>query len=606
VHQHDVSPGSRAARFPDCACAKWLPAALLAGVALAAALPSFAQSSKAAQATAGKCPAGNGGLKLPNGFCATVFADKLGHARHLVVAPGGVVYVNTWSGRYYGNDKPPEGGFLVALQDTTGSGHADVNMRFGDTAETGSAGGTGIGQYNGSLYAEMNDRILRYALPAGGIVPTGKPDVIVSGLPLSGDHPMHPFAIDAGGVLYVDVASATNSCQKENRMPNVPGENPCTELETRAGIWRYDANRTGQVFSPAERYATGIRNADGITLDPAGTLYATQHGRDQLGDNWSRFYTPEQGAELPAEELLQVRQGGDYGWPECYFDDKQYKLVLAPEYGGDGGKTVGECARKLAPAAAFPAHWAPNDVVIYSGSQFPQAYRGGAFIAFHGSWNRAPFPQGGYNIVFQPLSGATASGKYVIFADGFAGPDKEPGKAAHRPSGVAVGPDGALYVTDDQRGRIWRITYVGGDMAAKLESVSPRSPPVGSPAATQALPPEGVHKNAGATASLPVPPGATARTVALGQQVFAGQVGGAPCTGCHGSDGKGTPLGPDLTTGKWLWSDGSLEGIRKTIATGVSNPKNYRNPMPPMGGAQLSPEQLTAVAAYVWALGHRK
>jgi mono/diheme cytochrome c family protein len=170
-----------------------------------------------------------------------------------------------------------------------------------------------------------------------------------------------------------------------------------------------------------------------------------------------------------------------------------------------------------------------------------------------------------------------------------------------------VGPDGALYVTDDQKGRIWKITYNGSDSAAPLKTVSPTSPPVGTAAAAKALPPEGLHRNAGAaTASLPVPPGATAAAVALGKQIFAGQVGGAPCTGCHGSDGKGTPLGPDLTSGKWTWSDGSLSGIQKTITAGVASPKNYRNPMPPMGGAQLSPEQISGVAAYVWALGHPK
>jgi glucose/arabinose dehydrogenase/mono/diheme cytochrome c family protein len=597
---------------------KWLATVLLGGIALMSAFPCGAQDSKGATPAGGKCPSGKGGLKLPPGFCATVFADRIGHARDIVVRPDGVVYVNTWSGRYYGNDKPHEGGFLVALQDTTGSGHANVNKRFGGTVQTGSAGGTGIALYNGALYAEMNDRILRYPLPAGpgaaaSITPTAQPDVIVSGLPLTGDHPMHPFVIDSRGAMYVDVASATNSCQKQNRMPNVPGENPCTELETRAGIWRYDANKTGQVFSPAERYATSIRNADGIAIDGAASgaagLYATQHGRDQLGDNWSRLYTPQQGAEEPAEELLKIQQGGDYGWPECYFDFQQNQLVLAPEYGGDGGKTVGVCASKLGPIAAFPAHWAPNGLVIYSGSQFPQAYRGGAFIAFHGSWNRAPFPQGGYNVVFQPLSGGKASGKYVIFADGFAGRVEEPGAALHRPSGLAVGPDGSLYITDDQKGRVWKITYVGGNPSAKLQTVSATNPPVGTPAATQELPPEGVHKNAGAavsTESLPVPPGDTAQEVALGRQVFEGQVGGAPCSGCHGSNAKGTPLGPDLTSGKWTWSDGSLSGIQKTITTGVPNPKNYRSPMPPMGGAQLSPGQVKDVAAYVWAVGHGK
>ena len=231
--------------------------------------------------------------------------------------------------------------------------------------------------YKGALYAETNDRIVRYALPKDGITPTGEPETIVSGLPLTGDHPMHPFAIDAKGNLFIDVASATNSCQPQNRMPNVPGDKPCTELETRGGIWRYDANKTGQTFSPAERYATGIRNADGITIDQSGLgLYAAQQGRDELYENWPKLYNEDQGANLPAEELLQVKQGDDFGWPECYFDNVQQKLVLAPEYGGDGGKTVGVCAEKKGPVAFFPAHWAPNDLMLYNGTQFPTAYQG--------------------------------------------------------------------------------------------------------------------------------------------------------------------------------------------------------------------------------------
>ena len=164
------------------------------------------------------------------------------------------------------------------------------------------------------------------------------------------------------------------------------GDKPCTELETRAGIWRYDADRTDQKFSRAERYATGIRNADGIAIDPNGDgLYATQHGRDQLYENWPKLYTQKQGANLPAEELLHVQRGDDFGWPECYYDDVNGKLVLAPEYGGDGGKKVGICAEKKGPVAVFPAHWAPNGLVFYSGKNFPSSYDGGAFVAFHGS-----------------------------------------------------------------------------------------------------------------------------------------------------------------------------------------------------------------------------
>jgi glucose/arabinose dehydrogenase/mono/diheme cytochrome c family protein len=567
---------------------------------------SHAQATRAAStAGSGACVGDNGGITLSPGFCATVFADKLGHARHLAVAPNGIVYANTWSGLYYHNDTPPPGGFLIALQDTKGDGQADKIVRFGPTKADGNAGGTGVAIYNGHLYAETNDRIVRYQLPADGIEPIAAPEIVLSGLPLTGDHPMHPLAIDAQGNLYVDLGSATNSCQSQNRMPNVPGNNPCTELETRAGIWRYDANRLDQHFSPAERFVTGLRNGEGISFDSARRILATMHGRDQLGQNWPKLYTLKQNANLPAEELVQLRQGADFGWPECYYDDVQKKLVLAPEYGGDGGKTVGVCAQKEGPAAAFPAHWAPNAMLIYQGSQFPSAYRDGAFIAFHGSWNRAPEPQGGFNVVFQPLADGKASGSFVVFADGFAGAIKQPGQAAHRPTGLAVGPDGALYIADDQGGRIWRVTFQGRDKAIGIAPPAPSPPGAQASTSGNVLPPEGIHPNAGAS-PLPIPPGASPDQVALGERIFQGEVAGGTCAGCHGSDGKGTGMGSDLTSGKWLWGNGSVKAIIRTIAQGVAKPKNHTGAMPPMGGVQLSKAELAAVADYVWAIGHPK
>src|SRR5579863_6852889 len=166
--------------------------------------PAGNRPNRVAEPKSQACPDDDSGLKLPAGFCATVFADGIGHARQMVVAPSGVLYVNTWSGRYYGNDTPHAGGFLVALEDKNGTGKADVIERFGETVHTGGAGGTGIGIYKGSVYAEINDRIVRYGLPAGSIVPSGSADTIVSGLPLGGDHPMHPFIINAEGAMYVD------------------------------------------------------------------------------------------------------------------------------------------------------------------------------------------------------------------------------------------------------------------------------------------------------------------------------------------------------------------------------------------------------------------
>lgn len=534
------------------------------------------------------CPANDSGITLTPGFCATIFADNLGHARHMTVSPEGVVYVNTWSGLYYGFDTPPEGGFGVALQDQDGDGKAESVQRFGPSAKEKATGGTGIALYNGYLYVEHNDSIVRYKVDAANPLPSGKAETVLAGLPMSGDHMMHPFVIDKDGNLFVNSGSASNTCEAKARQPGSKGLDPCNELRTRAGLWRYDANKLNQRFSPAERWVTGLRNSGGQAFDAEGTLYAVQHGRDQLPENWPALYTAEAGRELPAEELVVVEKDADYGWPYCYFDGQQRRRVRAPEYGGDG-KAEGDCGQKRAPAAHFPAHWAPNAVLISTGTQFPEAWRGGAFIAFHGSWNRAPLPQGGYNVVYQPLLDKTASDPWVVFADGFAGSEKAPGRATHRPSGLAMGPDGALYISDDVKGRIWRVTHLGGT----------------APTAVAAAPaPEAVAPGSGMgpipLTALRAPEGSAADVLAQGEKVFRS----ATCTGCHGSDGRGTQVGVNLTTGKWLWSDGSVAGIRSSIVKGVPQAKQGIGAMPPMGGVTLSEAELDAVTAYVWALGH--
>jgi glucose/arabinose dehydrogenase/cytochrome c5 len=561
----------------------------VAGAALLAAKPG------ASQAAASACSDDNGGVVLSPGFCATVFADNLGHVRHMAFAPGGTLYVNTWSGAYYVGQPAPAGGFLVALKDANGDGKADQVTRFGETAAEGNAGGTGVAVYKGFVYAESNDKIVRYALGAGGGAPAGKPQVVLSGMPLGGNHPMHPFVIDPKGQIFVDMGTATNACQGEagDRKPGVMGLSPCTELETRGGIWKYDANILGQAFSPQGRYATGIRNGEGFAFDAAGRLFVTQHGRDQLPALWPKLYPDLQHAtELPSEELMQLTAGGDYGWPNCYYDGFQKKLVLAPEYGGDGGdggKAVGVCAGKTAPVAAYPAHWAPNDLAIYTAKAFPAPYQGGAFIAFHGSWNRAPEPQAGYNVVFQPMSGGKASGGYIIFADGFSGGQRDPAKARYRPMGLAIGPDGALYIADDVKGRIWKVTY-RGPAVTKIAA---------APAAPTA-PPSAPAGPAPGSAALPTPAGSTREQVANGDRLYRSST----CTGCHGADAKGTPLGPNLTGPAYLWGDGGVAALQKIINEGVAQPKQFRSPMPAKGGAPLSDADAHDLAAYLWALGH--
>jgi glucose/arabinose dehydrogenase len=383
-------------------------------------------------------------LTLPPGFCAVVVADQVGAARHLVVAANGDLFIALEGGR--------GGGGVVALRDTTGDGKADVQQRFG------SEGGTGIALGNGVLYFSTASTVYRYPLPPGSLTPSGEPVVIVKDLPTGGHHARNLALSADGRTLYVNVGSPSNSCQVADRSAQSPGRDPCPELATRAGIWRFDAGKPDQTEASGARYATGIRNAVGLAFAPDGQLWATQHGRDQLGQNWPKLYTLEQSAEQPSEELFPVHEGDDFGWPYCYHDRELGHLVLAPEYGGDG-RQVGRCVGKQEPAIAFPGHWAPDGLVFYTGSQFPARYAGGAFIAFHGSWNRAPLPQAGYCVVFVPFRGGKPAGTYETFADGFWKDD--PAGPKHRPVGVAVGPDGSLYVSDDAAGRIWKVMYKG-------------------------------------------------------------------------------------------------------------------------------------------------
>lgn len=394
----------------------------------------------------------DGSITLPAGFCATVFADDVGRARHIAVTPSGDVFVAN-------SDVYADGtiGGVVALRDEDGDGRADRRETFGDR------GGNGIAWHQGRLYFAQNDRILRYDMPDGMLSPTEPPEVVVSGLPDVGNHNAKTVVVTDAGDLYVNIGSASNACQEDDRMPGSPGLDPCPELEVRAGIWRFDGDATDQTQDDGERYATGVRNGNALALDDQGTLWAAVNGRDQLYDNWPELYTPADELRLPSEEILRVVEGGDYGWPYCYHDPDLDQKVLAPEYGGDG-TIVDFCASMEEPAAVLPAHWSPLGMIFYRGSQFPARYRGGMFIANHGSRfePQASEPLPGYDVVFVPASSGEVRGEYERFAEGFAGDGRPlPDEAEHRPVGVAEAPDGSIYIGDDWGGRIWRVYYRG-------------------------------------------------------------------------------------------------------------------------------------------------
>ena len=402
-------------------------------------------------ADAAPCDTGNGGIHLPAGFCSTVFADNLGVARHLAVNSNGDVYVALQSLH--------DGSGIVALRDTKHNGHADVIKYFGADA------GTGIGVHDGYLYFASDTEILRYKLVPGRLLPDPKPQVVVSGFPVQHEHSAKTMAFDQSGQLFVNVGAPSDACQQQDRVAGSPGINPCPLLARHGGIWEFDADKLNQVFGKdGRRYATGIRNAVAITWNTStGALYGLQMGRDQLYGNWPKLYSQQQSAELPAEEFILIRSGDNFGWPYCYYDQLQKKLVLQPEYGGDG-KKAGDCARYGQPVLAFPGHWAPEAVLFYRGGAFPASYRNGAFVSFHGSWNRAPLPQAGFKVVFVPFKGAQPVGGYQVFADGFAGEKiiLSPRSAHFRPMGLAEGPEGALYIGDSQHGRVWRVVFKKG------------------------------------------------------------------------------------------------------------------------------------------------
>lgn len=388
---------------------------------------------------------------VPDGFSISVFADGLDGIRGLAVSGEGVVY-----GRI-------RKGGIVAMQDKDGDGMAEKVETFSDSTGEGS----GIGIHNGYLYYSTNSSVHRYKLEPGKALPKGKPEDIVLGLGDRGQHNSKMFTFDEQGRIYVEVGSPSNSLGKPDRAPGAEGlsdEEVDKFLEEFGGIWRFSASKKGQHQKDGYHYSTGHRHILSLAWVPdVEAIFAVQNGRDVINVVDPTF-SVEYNAERVAEEMHVIRPGDDLGWPYTYYDPIDGVRLLSPEYGGDGVKQP-ELGKFKDPDIAFPAHWAPMQLAMYYGEQFPDRYQNGAFVAFHGSWNRAP-EQKGYNVCFIPVDdGGMPLGTYEVFADGFIGKEVivSPGEADFRPMGVAVGPDGSLYIGSDKGGRVWKVSYRGDE-----------------------------------------------------------------------------------------------------------------------------------------------
>jgi glucose/arabinose dehydrogenase len=338
-------------------------------------------------------------IVLPPGFAISVYARGLQNPRMLAIGPDGQLYAAE-----RGADR------IVRLPDLDGDGRADGIQ---SVAADLSAPSSLAFHPDGSLYVGETPRILRLSQPdAQGVFQQRQ--VVIRGLPVEGHNTRTVLISPDGKYLYVSVGSSCNVCLEED--------------PRRAAILRFNADGSGE-----EIYASGLRNAVGITFHPStGELWATNNGRDMLGD------------DLPPETINRVSQGDDFGWPRCHAG-----RIVDPEFGGAQG-----CQGVTAPSVEMQAHSAPLGLAFYTGDQFPAEYQGDLFVAFHGSWNRSQ--PTGYKVVRIPFDSGKP-GPVQDFAVGWL----VDGAAWGRPVDLITAPDGSLFVSDDSGGIIYKIFYTG-------------------------------------------------------------------------------------------------------------------------------------------------
>ncbi|MBP6758760.1 MAG: PQQ-dependent sugar dehydrogenase [Flavobacterium sp.] len=521
----------------------------------------------------------NAGLTLPDNFKAELIADNLGRTRHLTITPTNAIYVRL------ARVKDGVGTLYLEQKDSK----ADVKAKFGNF------GGTGVYLKDGFLYTSSNSEIFRYKLNERfEVLAPDNPEKLVTGLVDKGTHETKSIVIDDAGNMYIPIGCPSNSCQEADRQMGSLGIPGCPLLQKSGGVWMFRSDKPNQTYDDGIRYATGLRNVVGLDWNKeVHQLFVMQHGRDQLNGIFPNLYDSKQNAELPSECMYALSKNADAGWPFIYYDHIQKKKMQAPEYGGDGKKEGS--SQYLDPVVAFPGHLAPNALLFYTGKQFPARFKNGAFIAFHGSWNRAPEPQKGYFVVFQPFKDGKPYGDWEIFADNFAGSAEKAaaGRAERRPCGLAQGPDGALYVSDDVKGGIFKITYNENQAGSKKQpdtatvAVNVVKKPVPTKVAVKVSSVKPIVKS--------LTPNPAAKSIASGKVVFS-QV----CVSCHMADGRGVQsLNPPLVKTSYVLGSSSrlINVLLKGLSQKPIDGETYSNVMPSF--SYLSDKQIADVLTYV-------
>ena len=377
------------------------------GVVLNAQLPKLAVpfATPSTRNAAAIVPKPDGAqLKVPAGFEMSVYADNLDRPRLMVPAPNGDLFV-----------AQSAAGSVVVLRDVNNDGTPEMRSVYAQ----GLTGVFGIAFHEGYVYLGRTDSIVRFKYQAGDTTANGAPEKLVD-LPTGGHSTRNVLFSRDGKKMYVAVGSQSNKSA---------GENPI-----RAAINEYNPDGTGQRI-----FAAGLRNPVGLTWQPGtDTLWTAVNERDTLGD------------DLVPDYITSVKDGGFYGWPYSYIGSNP-----DPEH---VGKMPDLVKRAIVPDVLIPAHSAALGITFYTGSQFPQHYRDGAFVGLHGSWNRST--PVGYRVAFVPFQNGKPSGAIEDFVTGWI-LSATPASTWGRPVGVLVARDGSLLVADDGGSRIWRVRYTG-------------------------------------------------------------------------------------------------------------------------------------------------